>query len=80
MISKKNLSFVNYFFNVIFAKTIAYIGFKFCFRILQTHLEGTVSDIFYLGRSFYFMAKIGKHFANLEKLFLNPIKYEPGPK
>ena len=31
---------------------------------LHTYLEGTVSQIFYLGPSFYFMTKIGKHLIN----------------
>ena len=65
----KNLNFDNYFFNVIFSKTIAYIGFKFCLGILQTHIEGTMSQIFHLGPSFYFMTKIGKHFTNFRKNF-----------
>ena len=64
MISQKKKSFDNYFLNVIFSKTIGYRGFKFCLHVLQTHLEGTVSQIFYLGPSFYFMTKIGKHFAD----------------
>ena len=34
---------------------------------LHTHLEGTVSQIFYLGPSFYFMTKNGKHFINVVK-------------
>ena len=34
---------------------------------LHTHLEGTVSQIFYLGPSFYFMTKKGKHFINFVK-------------
>ena len=32
---------------------------KFCFPILHIHLEGTVSQIFYLGLSIYFMSKTG---------------------
>ena len=33
---------------------------------LGTVLKGTVSQIVYLGLSFYFMAKNGKHFAIFE--------------
>ena len=63
----KNLNFDNYFLNVIFPKTLAYIGFKFCLHVLQTYLEGTVSQNLYLGPNFHFMTKIGKHFANFRK-------------
>ena len=34
----------------------------FAYISLQTHLKGTESQTFYLGLSFYFMTKIGKHF------------------
>ena len=48
---------------------------------LGTVLKGTVSQTFYLGLSFYFMAKNGKHFAIFEKLyFLNCIKFDVRPK
>ena len=61
MIIKKNLNFYPYFLIVIFSKTIACAGFKFCRHFLQTHLEEIMSQISYLGPSFYFMPKIGKH-------------------
>ena len=58
----KNLNIDNYVLNLIFSITIAYAPcFKFCLDILQTHLEGTVSQIFYVGPSFDSMPKIGKH-------------------
>ena len=59
---KENLNFDNIFLNVHFSITIAHTNFKFC--LLSTHIrsEGTVSQIFYLGLSFYFMSKNGKHF------------------
>ena len=57
----KNLNIDTYFFNLIFSITIAYAGFTFCLDILQTHLEGTVSQIFDVGPCFDFMPKIGKH-------------------
>ena len=62
----KNRNFDN-FLNVIFSKTIAYIGLKFGLHILRTHLEGTVTQICFVGPSFYFMTKIGKHFESFRK-------------
>ena len=69
----KNLSFNNYFVKVIFSKTIAYIVFKFCLGILQTHIEEKSSQIFHLGPSFYLMTKIGKHFTNFRKNIFHKI-------
>ena len=37
-------------------------GLKLCFPILNSNLEGTVSQIFYSGLSSYFIPKIGKLF------------------
>ena len=53
------------FLNVHFSKTIAYKDFKFCLLSPHIHLEGTVSQIFHLGLSFYFMSINGKHFLKL---------------
>ena len=58
----KNLNFDKIFLNVHFSITVAYKDFKFCVLSLHIHLEGTVSHIFNLGLSFYFMSKNGKHF------------------
>ena len=58
----KNLNFDKIFLNVHFSITIAYKDFKFCVLSLHIHSEGTVSQIFNLGLSFYFMSKNGKHF------------------
>ena len=44
-----------------FSITIACTQSKFDVVILSTYMEGTVSQILYLGLSFYFMPKIGKH-------------------
>ena len=66
----KNVIFDNYFFNVNFSITKAYIDLKFCLPCLHTHLEGTVSQIFYLGPGFYFMTKNGKHFINFVKIIV----------
>ena len=55
----KNIFFDSYFFNVIFSITITYKDFKFCVLSLHTHSEGTVSQIFDIGFSFYFMSKKG---------------------
>ena len=35
---------------------------------LHIHLEGTMSQIFNLGLSFYFMSKNGKHFLNFVRI------------
>ena len=56
----KQLIFDNYFLNLNFSITVAYTKFKFRLLILHTYLEGTVSQIFVLGLSFYFMHNIGK--------------------
>ena len=53
----KKLNFNHYFSNLIFSRTIAYTGFTFFLVILQTHLEGTVSQISYLYLGFIFMHK-----------------------
>ena len=58
----KNLFFYKIFLNFHFSVTIAYEDLKCCLHSLHTHSEGTVSQIFYLGLSFYFMSKNGKHF------------------
>ena len=58
----KNRMFDKIFLNVQFSITIAYKYFKFCLLSPHTHSEGTVSQIFDLGLSFYFMSKNGKHF------------------
>ena len=58
----KNLNFDKIFLNVHFSINIAYKDFKFCLLSLQVHSEGTVSQIFTLGLSFYCMSKNGKHF------------------
>ena len=61
----KNLFLDKIFLNVHFSITIPYIDVKFCLLSPQTHSEGTVSQIFHLGLSFYFMSKNGKHFLKL---------------
>ena len=61
----KYLIFEKIFLNVHYSITIAYIDFKFCLLSLHIHSEGTVSQIFNLGLSFYFMSKNGKHFLKL---------------
>ena len=51
----------NYFLDGNFSITIACTQSKFDVFILATYMGGTVSQIYYLGLSFYFMPKIGKH-------------------
>ena len=64
----KNVIFDNYFLNVNFSITKAYIALNFCLPCLHTHLEGTVLQIFYLGPGFYFMTKNGKHLRKIVKI------------
>ena len=47
---------------------VACTKFIFCFLVLHTHSEGTVSQIFYLFLSFHFMPKIGKLSAKFLKI------------
>ena len=58
--NSRNLIFNNYFLKVIFTETIA--GTEFILITIQTLSEGTVSQIFYLSLTFYFVKKNGKHF------------------
>ena len=58
----RNRLFDKIFLNVHFSITIAHKDFKFCLLSPHTHSEGTVSQIFGLGLTFYFMSKNGKHF------------------
>ena len=65
----KNLNFDKIFLNVHFSITIAYKDFNFFVLKLHIHSEGTLSQIFNLGLSFYFMSKNGKHFLNFVRIF-----------
>ena len=47
--------------NVHCSRTVAHVDFKLCMLYLHTHLEGKMSQMFYLGLGFYFMSKNGKH-------------------
>ena len=60
-----NLFFDKIFLNFHLSVTIAYKDLKFCLLSTDIHLEGTMSQIFYLGLSFYFMSKNGKHFLKI---------------
>ena len=51
----KNRIFDKIFLNVHFSITIANKDFKLCVLSPHTHSEGTVSQLFDLGLSFYFM-------------------------
>ena len=63
-----NQIFNKIFLNVHLSITIAYKDFKF--RMLSPHIrsEGTVSQIFNLGLSFYFMSKNGKQFLKFSSI------------
>ena len=58
----KNQYFDFYFLNQDFLFTIMSPTLYFCILIDNIHSEGTVSQIFNLGPSFYFMSKNGKPF------------------
>ena len=64
----KSVIFDNYFLNFDFLITLPCSDIKFCVLSLHTHLEGSMSQIFYLGLSFCFMTKIGKHFINFANI------------
>ena len=51
----KNLIFHVIFLNMDILVTTLDITMKFSMTALHVHLEGSVSQIFYLGPSFYFM-------------------------
>ena len=51
----KNLIFYVIFFNKDISVTTIDISMKFSMKAPHTHSEGSVSQIFYLGPSFYFM-------------------------
>ena len=51
----KNLIFYVIFLNTDISVTTQDIAMKFCMAILHIHIEGSVSQIFYLGPSFCFM-------------------------
>ena len=51
----KNLIFHVIFFNKDISVTTLDISMKFSMTALHIHSEGSVSQIFYLGPSFYFM-------------------------
>ena len=54
-----NLFFHFYFFNMDILLNIYTLVIQFYTGVLDIPLEGSVSQIFYLGPSFYFMAKNG---------------------
>ena len=56
----EKLIFDNYFLNLNISITVAYTELKLYFLIHHANAEGTVSQIFDLALSFYFMQKIGK--------------------
>ena len=58
----KNRIFDKIFVNVHFSITVAYKDFNFSLLSPHTHSEGTVSQSFYLGLSFYSLSQNGKHF------------------
>ena len=49
------LIFSLHFFNVVISFNIEYRKLKFSMIILEMMMEGTMSQIFYLGLSFHFM-------------------------
>ena len=51
----KNLNFYQHFLNMYISLHNQDKLLKFCLCVLYYHIEGTVSQIFYLGHTFYFM-------------------------
>ena len=51
----ENLLFFIYFFNKDISFNIPWMLVKFGIHVHECHLEGSVSQILYLGPSFYFM-------------------------
>ena len=51
----KNFNFQNIFLNLNIPVNNRWKIMKICRLVVESHLEGTMSQIFYLGSSFYFM-------------------------
>ena len=51
----ESLRFFLYFFNKYISLNIPLMLVKFGIHVYECHLEGSVSQMFYLGPSFYFM-------------------------
>ena len=64
----KNLIFYDIFFNTDISITNQDIAMKFCIAILHINCEGSVSQIFDLGPSFYFMLSRKLCFENIQKV------------
>ena len=78
--NSKNEFIDNYFSNVKFSITIAYTNFKFSLQSSYPFGGNRVSDCFYIGPSFYFMAKIGERFINFVNIIFCHIKQKLRPK
>ena len=64
----KNLFFYVIFFNTDISITTQDIATKICMTILHINCEGSVSQIFNLGPSFYFMLFRKSYFENIQKV------------
>ena len=64
----KNLIFYVVFLNKDISVTTLDITMKFSMTALHIHSEGSVSQIFYLGPSLYFMLFWKKCFENIQKV------------
>ena len=51
----ENLLFFKYFLNKYISFNISWMLVKFGIHVYECHLEGSVSQIFYLGPSFFFI-------------------------
>ena len=67
-IKYKNLFIHIIFLNMDISITILDTAMKSCMTLLHIHSEGSVSQIFYLGLSFYFMLFRKKCFENIQKV------------
>ena len=64
----KNLIFYGIFLNTDISITTQEIATKICMTILHINCEGSVSQMFYLGPSFYFMLSRKLSFENIKKV------------
>ena len=71
MISQKNYFFYNNSSNLNISITMAYTVFTFCFLILHTHSEGTMSQIYNLGPSSFIHYDIKNDHTKFENFIYN---------
>ena len=68
VIEIEKLNFSTFFLNQDISLNIVLNRLKFGLPVDETHSEGTVSQIFYLGLSFHLVKSRKKYFQKLEKI------------